>query len=280
MAMVGVCLFACSDDDPPPRTPTTWTIPTEISLEEVADQASAGDTLIILSGFPILPVTKTLVFSNAQTPLVIMGDKFPPPVISTLDSITVMRFDSPRVGTRIMDVGFSGGANSIEVSGGGGMLIETCNFFRSTVQVRVNGSNLSVTVQGCLMRNAGLFSVVTENRASAVITNTTIDFAGDCGILLTQNTSAEVRNCIISNSARFGIACNDNATLSMSDCNDVYNSGDLPYSGCTDGARSFDQDPLFCGGSDFSIDSASPCAPDNWNDCALIGAFDVVNCNP
>lgn len=78
MVMVTVCVFACSDDDPPPRTPVTWTVPNPSSLQEVADQAAAGDTVIILSGFPTQPVTETLIFTNDQTPLVIMGDKFPP----------------------------------------------------------------------------------------------------------------------------------------------------------------------------------------------------------
>lgn len=161
------------------------------------------------------------------------------------------------------------------------MLIERCNFSGSAVQVRVNGANLTATVQECLMRNALFFSVVTENRASAIVTNTTIDSAGDCGLLLTGNTTAEVRKCIISNSVNYGIACNDNAILTpMSDCNDVYNSGTLPYLRCTDGAASFNLDPLFCGGTDFSIDTASPCAPANSNGCELIGAFNVVVCNP
>jgi hypothetical protein len=66
----------------------------------------------------------------------------------------------------------------------------------------------------------------------------------------------------------------------MSDCNDVYNSGTLPYFRCTDGAASFNLDPLFCESGDFRIDTASPCAPDNSNGCELIGAFGVVICNP
>lgn len=279
--VVTLSLSACSDDDPPPRGSVTWTIPTETSLEDAVNQAGAGDTLIILSAFPTQPVTETLVITNTQTPLVIMGDKFPPPVIFSPDSITVLKFDSPNLGTHVVDVGFSGGANSIEVSGGGSMLIERCSFSGAAVQVRVNGTNLTTNVQECLMRDALFFSVITENRATAVITNTTIDSAGDCGINLTQNTVGEVRNCIISNSVNYGIACNENAILSpMSDCNDVYNSGTLPYFRCTDGAASFTLDPLFCGGGDFHIDTASPCAPDNSNGCELIGAFDVVVCNP
>ena len=280
VVMVGSILSACSDDDPPPRAPMVWLIPDEASLQEAADGAAPGDTLLLGSVFGIPPVTKTVTFSNTQTPLIIMSnDKGA--TISTCDSITVMRFDSPNFGTKIINVGFSGGINAIEVFGGGGLLIERCDFTGSAVQVLVNGTNLTVTVRECLMQNAGFFSVLTENRAFIAVTNTTIDSAGDCGILLTQNTIAEIRNCIISNSERFGISCNDNAVLSpLSDCNDVYNSGALPYSGCTDGAKSFDQDPLFCGGSDFSIDSASPCAPANSNDCGLIGALNVVNCNP
>lgn len=280
VVMVGSFLSACSDDDAPPRAPMVWVIPAEASLQEAADGAAPGDTLLLDSVFGIPPVTKTVTFSNPQTPLVIMSDD-KLATISTSDSITVMRFDSPNIGTQIINVGFSGGANAIEVFGGGGLLIERCIFTGSAVQVRVDGSNLSVAVRECLMRNAVFFSVVTENRASVVVTSTTIDSAGDCGILLTRNTTAEVQNCIISNSARFGIACNDNAILSPgSDCNDVYNSGALPYSGCTGGAKSFDQDPLFCGGNDFSIEPTSPCSPDSSDGCGLIGAFDAVACNP
>jgi hypothetical protein len=194
LVMTGVCLSACSDDDPPPRTPVIWTVPTESSLQEVAAGAAGGDTVIILSAFPTQPVTETLVFSNTQTPLVIMGTKFPPPVIFSPDSIAVMRFDSPNAGTVIRDVGFSGGANAIEVFGGGVMLIERCTFSGSAVQVRVDGANLTTTVRECLMRDAGFFSVLTENRAAAIVTNTTIDSAGDCGIQLTESTTAEVRN--------------------------------------------------------------------------------------
>ena len=93
--IAGITMFlsSCSDDDPPPRGPMVWKIPGEASLEEAADGAAPGDTLLLLdSPFGIPPVTETLIFSNTQTPIVIMSDG-KPATISSSDSITVMRFD-------------------------------------------------------------------------------------------------------------------------------------------------------------------------------------------
>jgi hypothetical protein len=61
------------------------------------------------------------------------------------------------------------------------------------------------------------------------------------------------------------------------DCNCFW-LNDSNYLGCTAGPNDFRGDPRFCGPDegDFSIDDASPCAPENSpGTCGLIGAESV-----
>jgi hypothetical protein len=278
----GLVLAGCGDDEPtePPRDPDVFFIPTELSLEEAGNIAIPGDTLIITSS--LFPLDNTVTFSSHQTPLVIIGNK-DRPTLSILIDAPILRFVSPNAGTKVAQVGFSGGRNGILAENAGRIEVEDCRFSGGSIQVVGAGSGLVVDVSGCLMRDAGLFSIEAKSSATAVATNNTIDGSMDCGILLIDGAQGQVNSCIISNSSRYGIACQQGGILTpASGCNDIYMSGTAPYENCTPGVDDFSLDPLFCtGANDFTIQDISPCAPANSpSGCGLIGAFPPAVCPP
>ena len=278
----GFVLAGCGDDEPtePPRDPEVFFIPLEISLEQAANIAIPGDTLIITGSLLLL---ETVTFSSNQTPLVILGGKMPPPTLSILADQPILHFVAPNDGTKVAELGFSGGGNGVLAENAGRIEVADCAFSGGTIQVLGAGSGLVVDVSGCLMRDAGLFSIEAKSSATVVASNNTIDGAMDCGILLVDNAQGQVNNCIISNSSRYGIACQQGAILTpASGCNDIYMSGTAPYENCTPGVDDFSLDPLFCtGANDFTIQDISPCAPANSpQGCGLIGAFPTAVCPP
>ena len=276
-----VAVSGCGDDPTgPSRDPIIWNIPDEDSFEAAADGAIPGDTLEVSSVFVPLPaLTKTVTFDSDQTPLVIRGRRgFPVLTIGSDDPI--LRFVSPRTGTRISGMAFSGGSVALTIEGGT-MAIDDCNFIDGTVQILGSGGGTRVDVSETVMRDAAAFAIVMQSGASVIAVNNTINEAGDCGILITSNSRGEVNNCIISNSVNFGIACTDGGSLvTTSGCNDIYMSGMAMYQNCGPGVDDFALDPEFCGPpTDLTIQTTSPCAPANSGDCGLIGAL-IDLCDP
>jgi len=90
--------------------------------------------------------------------------------------------------------------------------------------------------------------------------------------------SKQIANNILANSgAGAGVHCTapGNAVL---ECNDIWENegGDAVPDCVIDGGRNFAADPLFCnaGAGEFSLNSRSPCLPENKpTGCGLIGAF-------
>jgi hypothetical protein len=279
--ILGSILGGCGEDDSPKRSPGIIDIPLDMSLEEALGSAVPGDTLNILSAPP--PLARTLVVDGDRTPLLIRGDKGIP-ILTTATSGAIFRFDSPKAGTRISRVGFSGGAPAVRVLGSGELAVEDALFTAGTVQIYGSGSGLKVSVTRSLMREAALFSLQMTDNAVLEAVNLTIDEAGDCGILFGSGGAGVVHNCIIWRSANYGIACGGDDLLDGSGCNDIHLSGISAYGVCTKpDTTDFSVNPLFCDpdNGDYAIQDVSPCAPSNSPPgCGLIGARDPGVCAP
>lgn len=275
-------VWGCGDDENPvgPRKGRTISIPSEMEFTEAAAQALPGDTLDVQ--FSPFPLSETVVFKSGQTPLVIQGNKqFP--VLSALHSGAVLRFDSPHAGTKIVDMGFSGGNPAVQVNGGNELLVDNCRFSEGAIQIRGAGSGLSIQVSNTVMDRADFFSLDMGSGVSLISTGNTIDQAGDCGIILRTGSSGTVVGNVIWRSVNYGIACSNGTLAEGSGCNDIHLSGTSSYLGCTAPADDIHMDPLFCApdatSPDYRIRSDSPCAPLNSGSCGLIGAL-PVGCDP
>jgi parallel beta-helix repeat protein len=273
--LAGLSAAGCGDDNstnPPGRNPTTFDIPTEMTLEEAVANAIPGDTLSIL--FSPLATADVVTIQSKQTPLLITGSKTRPRLTTTgIDAI--LRFNSPNPGTEIREVGFGGGNPAVEILGEGSILIDQCDFLGGVVQVYGAGSGLQATVTGCLMREAGLFSIEVGSGAVLTATGNTIDGAGDCGIILEGSAAGTVANNIIWRSSNYGLACTGSQDLAeASGCNDIHQSGLGHYLGCTEPDSDFHLDPEFCDadGGNYTLFDISPCTPINSGGCGLIGA--------
>jgi len=277
LAALLLAFAGCGGDNPtkPGRGPITFNIPTEISLQDAAAAAQPGDTLLVL--FSPFPLTETVSFSSDQTPLIIMGNKDRPSLSIAVSDLPILHFESPKAGTRVVQMGFSGGYAAVDAAGSGAISVENCRFSGGEVQVYGTGSGLRMDVTGCIMTGAGLFSIEMGPGSTVTATDNTLDGAGDCGIFLT-NTAATVYRCIIWRSANYGIACNGSSSLaSGSGCNDIHMSGVSPYLGCTEQDKDLHEDPLFCDpdNGDYTLDYNSPCVP-NLSGCDdFIGALGV-----
>jgi hypothetical protein len=98
-------------------------------------------------------------------------------------------------------------------------------------------------------------------------------------------SQAFVENCVITDNDRYGIEMNGYGPYGgcYCSCTDIHGNG---WGGDWDAVYPPDQvgedgnlsaDPLYCdqAARDYTLDSASPCAPDANPDCGLIGAFEV-----
>lgn len=285
---------ACSDSVTPPsgRAPMAFRIPLQFSLQEAADQAMPGDSVVFEVSFDI--GSDEIVFDRNQTPIILMlpqggkvgdarvgGDVMNPPRIV---------FENPR-GTTVVGIVFDG--TEVEVRGSGNLDLYDCGFKNASTQLLVQGSegSLDVFVEECLFRTAGLFSIDVQGTARVTSVNNTLHNAGDCGIRLNDTATAEIRFCIISDYANFGIACLGSGGLIAggSGCNDIHDSrtdtGSEPYSGCEPGEFDFHLSPQYCDapGDNFRLLDTSPCAPlnsgSNCGDEKRIGARDP-GCQP
>lgn len=273
--------LGCSEDEKPipPNESQVFRIPTEITFEDAVAQAGPGDTLLFL--FSPLPLAETVTIGSSQTPLVLIGNKNYPTLVAPTDS-SAIRFQSPKAGTRIEDLGFSGGSVTLDVTGPGAIEIRGCRFHGGQVQIRGTGENLAVTVTKSLFRSPGLYGLRigsgTDLRASMV----TVADAGDCGILITEGAQAHIQSSLVWRSANFGIACVAGGVYAAdAGCNDVFLSGSAPYLNCVEPESDFHVDPLFCDArnGDFTVQSISPCAPANSGGCGQVGAL-LPGCEP
>jgi hypothetical protein len=256
-------------------------VPDEMDLEEAGREVVAGDTLFLRAFLLIPPLTQTVSFRSDQTPLLIRGDKSLP-LVTGADSIAFLRFESPKPGTKIDAIAFTGGAPAIEVAGAGEILIVGCIFTGGPVQVHAEGAGLTVRVEGGLLEDAGLFGIDAGDGAHLIARQNTILRAGDCGVRLTGSSDAMLTANIIAGSANFGIACLQGALLlETSGCNDVFDSVNGPYTGCAAPESDFSLDPEFCDERRgvYTLMSNSPCAEGISGACGRVGARDV-GCEP
>lgn len=270
-------LTSCSDDEPtgPLRDPGSFDIPFDFTLAEAPGRVSPGDTLNILAS-PFL--NETVVFPSSTTPLVILGNKTAS--ISSLGGGALIRFSTPRDGTVLKDLNFSGGDPALDVDGSGGVVVDGCTFSGGQVQVMGSGIGLNLEVTGTLLRNASGNAIEVEARASLTAFGNSIVRAGANGIEIRTEASALVNNCIIWEAAGFGVQCSGGGTLSgSSGCNDNFANVMGGYDGCTPPSGDFSLDPRFCDpdNGDYTIAATSPCAPLNSGGCDLIGAY-LPNC--
>ena len=280
-----LAVSACDDggtNPPSGREPRTILVPDEMDLEEAAREAVAGDTLLLRVFFPIPPVGETVTFRAAQTPLFIRGDKSLP-LISGTGDFALLRFESPKAGTQVEAVAFSGGSPAIEVVGTGGILVSACRFTGGSVQIRGSGSGLTLHAEGNLLETAAGFAMEAADRCRLVATQNTVIRPDEVGILLAgQSEGLLTANIVLPASGAAGIECRDGSQLlPESGCNDLFGSLDNAYVGCVAPATDFQLDPQFCDAAHgvYTLVSTSPCAPLNSGGCGRIGARDVA-CEP
>jgi len=249
----------------------------DYTFEEAAELAMPGDTLLFESSPPQL--TNTIVFGENQTPLVFTATK-QHPRITAPDGLPALRFVSPKSGTRIEHLGFSGGNYTLNVSGSGSIAIDDCKFTGALIQVFGSGDNLTVNVTRSEFVRPEAFGIAVQSTTVLHADKVTVVAAGDCGILITESATGRVKNSILYNSANFGIACRGQGQLTNdSGCNDIF--GSVPVSDCTEPATDLHLDPMFCDAAHnvFTIMSISPCAPANSGGCGQIGAY-LPACDP
>lgn len=122
----------------------------------------------------------------------------------------------------------------------------------------------------------GLFAIGCRSAYASnntIVNNVADDFGGGIVLVLGPDDSAFIENSILwANSVEeIYIIADSGAHLSIRYCDIM---------GGWDGEGNFDLDPQFCDTAlgNFSIDVASPCAPDNNGSGLLIGAKDAVVC--
>lgn len=250
----------------------------DYTFEEAADLAMPGDTLMFESSPPQL--TNTIVFGENQTPLVLTATKEHPRITAPA-GLPAVRFVSPKAGTRIEHLGFSGGNSTLSVSGSGSLTIDDCKFTGAQIQVFGSGENLTLNVSECEFVRPTAFGIEVQSSTVLHADRVTVVEAGDCGILITGSATGRVANSILYNSANYGIACTAQGKLSNdSGCNDIFGSPS-PVLDCTEPTTDFHLDPLFCDEAHnlFTIMSISPCAPANSGTCGQVGAY-LPACDP
>lgn len=273
-------LSGCSEDDAPGgRDPVTFNIPTEISFEEAAAQAEPGDTLLFL--FEPLGLGATVTFTADQTPLVLRGNKNHP-VLAAPPGASAIRFQSPKAGTRLEDLAFTGGAATVDVTGPGSLEVTGCRFSGGQVQLRGSGVGLTLEVAGSLFREPSLYGIQMSGDSRLEASTVTVADAGDCAIVLSGGARGHIVSSLLWRAANFGIACLAGGVYEASSgCNDVVLNGAAPYLDCAEPESDFHVDPQFCDAAagDFTVFSTSPCSPDNSGGCGQVGAF-LPACDP
>ncbi len=279
-AAVSALFVASCNDSTKPATHkgTTILVPVDMTLEEAVAAAAPGDTLLLQGGFTTFDVSRTLEIASDQTPIVIRGGK-DLPLITSSGTVALLRFRSPKAGTKVEAVSFTGAGSPalLEATGPGELTVSDCRFVAgAAIQLHGTGDGLHLVAAGNLMRDAGTFSIMMTGDSDLESAGNTIDNAGDCGLLLQNGVSAYLHNNIVNRSHNFGVACQLGAILAdSSGCNDFFASANGDYMGTDPPAGDFHADPLFCGTGVFTIKDISPCAADNSGGCGPVGAFPV-----
>ena len=197
--MAGSLLLAvngCKNDTPtsPPHTPVVYRIPIEITFEQAAAQALPGDTLSFESS--PLPAADTVTLNSNQTPLVLTGTRYYP-VIAAPVGVPALRLLSPKAGTRIVHLAFSGGNTTLNVSGSGSLAVDDCRFTGGQIQIEASGTQLTVNLSNSLFQKPSVYGIEIQSQTVLHASTITIIGAGDCGILLSQVARARVQTSII-----------------------------------------------------------------------------------
>lgn len=273
-------LWSCGDDDGPTgggRDARIILIPLDMTLEEAADSAVAGDTLVFSGPFQ-LPIEETVVFAGNQTPIVLRGSKDFPTVSGAVDP--VMRFENPQAGTRIEELGFAGGGTLLEVRGGR-IELATVSFAGGALQLAaLDGAR--VTLREAIFRDATGDAVALAAGGVLDALGVTVARAGGDGFDLAASSQALITNSILWQTTGYGFRCADSTVLAPdSGCNDFFANTAGARLNCAPGEHDFSLDPLFCADerNDFTLQSNSPCGPSFNTECGLIGAF-PVGCDP
>jgi hypothetical protein len=154
---------------------------------------------------------------------------------------------------------------------GGGIAItnNTWATILNNVVVGNHASNLALAGGGLLTTTSN-----TEIRGNTFVNNET-HLNGACiGIGPSGSRVVALHNNIVSGATGNGVETVGNLENA---CNDVWGSQNDDWVGCSPGIGGISEDPLFCdmANDDFTIDAASPCAPEHSGGCDLIGALPV-----
>lgn len=142
-----------------------------------------------------------------------------------------------------------------------------------------------LTMERCLLLGnsssvgAAIYSVATELtlRSCTIVGNSVLKSNSDAGTVDFDDdipVTSFIDRCIIAFNAGAAVRCYFAAQPTVS-CSDVFGNSDDTLCG-QDGGDNLGLDPLFCNknGEDFTLQSASPCAPgQSPGTCGLIGAF-------
>lgn len=187
--------------------------------------------------------------------------------------------------------------NSATVWGGGALdswfsetEVSDCVFINNTAQTHGGGANFGGGT--CTVSNSvfvgnsavGKGGGLRAHFANIVATGCTL--AGNSavsggGIHCGESSTAVVENCIVAFSASGGSIVGNEAGFASIICSDLFgNSGGDWVGNIADKLfedDNFSADPLFCSLSlnDVSLDSWSPCLPENRMNCGLVGALPV-----
>jgi len=277
---IAITSAGCNDDNPSGsgHDPVVYRIPIDISFEDAAAQALPGDTLAFQ--LSPLPLTQTVVISENQTPLVFTGTKERPRIVAP-NGLPALRFVSPKNGTRVEHLAFSGGNTTISVSGSGALSVDDCKFLSGQIQIFGSGDNLTLNVSKSEFLRPSSFGIEVQSSTLLHADNVTVVNAGDCAILITGSATGRVTNSILYSSFNYGLACTAQGTLTTdSGCNDIFDSPAFVLN-CAEPANDLHLDPLFCDLAHdvYTIMSISPCAAANSGTCGKIGAYPPA-CDP
>jgi hypothetical protein len=194
-----------------------------------------------------------------------------------------------------------GGCSSYGFSASGGSSRATvefwdCDFIGNDAYIggALQAINIGLSVDGCLFVGndayyyGGVFRVF--NCPSAVVVGSTMvgNTAMFGSAIHAHETDVEIERSVIA----FGtdgdaVTCSSVGGQAYFSCSDVYGNAGGDWVGCIKGQDlldgNFSGDPLFCGDQTpdlpYSIDVASPCAPEN-NACGVLIGCRNVGCGP
>jgi hypothetical protein len=163
-----------------------------------------------------------------------------------------------------------------------------CQFIGNRVGGAVASHYTSLTFERCTFESNstwvdGVVRVGASSQHPVALEVTSCTFYDSRGgsIGVGRHTHAEFDNTIIAFGATgAAITCDPTGDVTLTCC-DIYGNVGGDWVGCIadqyDINGNISGDPLFCdaGAGDFTLDAASPCAPENSGGCGLIGAWPV-----